>query len=146
VSNVRHHQEAIQKQVAPGANSQLEQLRSALVAKRDSSVQAGHVQDIELINKAIKKLDEESVKLSQTQQVSNLQDKTAQARQAIQATTPIIINEQAASNIKAIRSVPGIVLKSGQRFASIDGREPSNTSYMKTNIKGLWALVNTKNS
>jgi hypothetical protein len=145
VSNVRRHQEAIKKQNASGAYSQVDQLRIALVAKRDSSVQAGHVQEIELINKAIKKLDQESVKLSQTQKVSNLQDKTAQARQAIQVVSAVI-SEKESLAIKAMRSIPTMSLPTGRVFASISGREPSNESYMKINIQGMWALMNTKNS
>lgn len=37
-------------------------------------------------------------------------------------------------------------MPAGKRFASMEGREPSNASYMKANIKGLFDLVATKNA
>ncbi len=146
MSNVRHHQEAIQKQVAPGDNSQLEQLRIALKKRLDEVTQTGHVEQINLVQKAIYQLDasQKNQPQTQTKELSQSQAQSAQAREAIQAVNPLTQQESLA--IKAMRSIPTKPLPTGRVFASISGREPSNTSYMKTNIKGLFDLVATKNS
>jgi len=145
VSNVYHQRETIKSQSAPGANSQLDQLRSALVAKLKSSTEAGLVEEIPFIQTALKKLDESSKNLSQTQAVAGSQAQAAQARQVIN-TVSGVISEKEASAIKSIRGVTSAFLPAGKRFASMEGREPSNASYMKANIKGLFDLVATKNS
>jgi hypothetical protein len=80
---------------------------------------------------------------TQTKELSQSQTQTAQARHAIQAVNSL--TQQESNQIKAIRSIPSIAIKPGQRFASISGREPSNTSYLKNNITGLFDLVATKN-
>jgi hypothetical protein len=145
VSNVYHQHETIKPQGAPGANSQLDQLRSALVAKRDSSVKAGHIEDITVIDKALAQLDANSKNLSQTQAVAGSQAHAAQARQVIHPVSAVI-SEKEALAIKSIRAVSSAALPAGKRFASMEGREPSNASYMKANIKGLFDLVATKNA
>jgi len=145
VSNVYHQRETIKSQSAPGANSQLDQLRSALVAKRDSSVKAGHIKDIKVIDKALAQLDANSKNLSQTQAVAGSQAHAAQARQVINPVSGVI-SEKEALAIKSIRGVTSAAMPAGKRFASMEGREPSNASYMKANIKGLFDLVATKNS
>jgi hypothetical protein len=145
VSNVYQNRETIKKQNASGANPQIDKLRSALVAKRDSSVKSGHIDDIKTIDKALAQLDANLKNQPQTKKVENSQNKTAQARQEIQVVSAVI-SEKESLAIKAMRSIPTMSLPTGRVFASISGREPSNTSYMKTNIQGLWALMNTKNS
>ena len=145
MSNVYHQRETIKPQSAPGANSQLDQLRSALVAKRDSSVKAGHIEDIKVIDKALAQLDANSKNLSQTQAVAGSQAQAAQARQVINPVSGVI-SEKEALAIKTIRGVSSAAMPAGKRFASMEGREPSNASYMKANIKGLFDLVATKNA
>jgi ElaB/YqjD/DUF883 family membrane-anchored ribosome-binding protein len=146
VSNVYHNQKTIKPQSAQGANSQVDQLRSALEAKLKSSTEAGLVQDIQVIKTALKKLDESSRNLSQTQTqaVAGSQVHAAQARQVINPVSGVI-SEKEALAIKSIRGVTSAVLPAGKQFASMEGREPSNASYMKANIKGLFDLVATKN-
>lgn len=56
------------------------------------------------------------------------------------------INAREAAQIKAIRSVAGQALNYGQKFASLDGRQPSYNSYMQDNINGLFALTALKAS
>jgi hypothetical protein len=145
VSNVYQQREKIKHQSAAGANSQVDQLRSALVAKRDSSVKAGHIEDIKVIDKALAQLDANSKNLSQTQSVAGSQAQSAQARQVINNVSAVI-SEKEALAIKSIRGVPSVALPVGKRFASMEGREPSNARYMRDNIKGLFQLVETKNA
>ena len=145
MSNVYQKRETIKPQSVAGANSQVDQLRSALEAKLKSSTEAGLVQDIQVIQTALKKLDENSKNLSQTQAVAGSQAHAAQARQVIN-TVSGAISENEALAIRLIRKVEGQALPVGKRFASMEGREPSNASYMKANIKGLFDLVATKNS
>lgn len=145
MSNVYHQRETIKPQSGPGANNQLDQLRSALVAKRDSSVKAGHIEDITAIDKALAQLDANTKLQSQTQALAGSQVHAAQARQVINPVSGVI-SEKEALAIKSIREVTSAALPAGKRFASMEGREPSNASYMKANIKGLFDLVATKNS
>ncbi len=144
MSNVYHQRETIKSKSAPGANSQLDQLRSALVAKRDSSVKAGHIEDLKAIDNALAQLDANSKNPSQTQAVAGSQAHAAQARQVINPSG--VISEREASEIRRIREVEGQALPAGKRFASMEGREPSNASYMKANIQGLFDLVAAKNA
>ena len=143
MSNVYHQRETIKPQSVSVANSQVDQLRSALVAKLKSSTEAGLVQDIQVIQTALKKLDESS--RTQTQAVAGSQAQAAQARQVINPVSGVI-SEKEASAIKSIRGVSSVAMPTGKRFASMNGREPSNASYMRTNIKGLFDLVATKNA
>lgn len=145
MSNVYHQRETIKPQSVAGANSQVDQLRSALEAKLKSSTEAGLVQDIQVIKTALKKLDESSKNLSQTQAVAGSQAHAAQARQVINPVSGVI-SEKEALAIKTIRGVSSAAMPAGKRFASMEGREPSNASYMKANIKGLFDLVATKNA
>ena len=60
MSNVYQKRETIKPQSVAGANTQVDQLRSALEAKLKSSTEAGLVQYIQVIQTALKKLDESS--------------------------------------------------------------------------------------
>ena len=144
MSNVYNQYETIKPQSAAGANLQVEQLRSALEAKRKSSTEAGHVQDVVVIDKALARLDVNSKNPSQTQSVAGSQARSAQERQVIN-TVSGDISEKEAFAIKLIRGVPSAALPVGKRFASMEGgREPSLNKYMRCNIEGLHALVATK--
>ena len=145
MSNVYQKRETIKPQSVAGANTQVDQLRSALEAKLKSSTEAGLVQDIQVIQTALKKLDENSKNLSQTQAVAGSQAHAAQARQVIHPVSAVI-SEKEASAIKSIRGVISPALPAGKRFASMEGREPSNASYMKANIEALFHIVATKNA
>lgn len=145
MSNVYNQREKIKSQSAAGANPQVDKLRYALEAKLKSSTEAGLVKDVEVIKTALNKLDESSKNSSQTQSVAGSQAKTAQARQVRNPVSDVISPEEALA-IKSIREVTSVALPVGKRFASMNGREPSNASYMKANIKGLFDLVATKNA
>jgi len=145
VSNVYQQSKTIKPQSVSGANSQVDQLRSALEAKLKSSTEAGLVEDIEVIQTALKKLDESSKNPSQTQSVAESQAQSAQARQVINNVSSVISQEEALA-IKSIRGVPSVALPVGKRFASMEGREPSLNKYMQYNIQGLFQLVETKNA
>lgn len=145
MSKVYHQRETIKRQSVSGANSQLDELRSALIAKHDLCVKAGHIQDLTPINQALAQLDASSKNLSQTEAVAGSQAHAAQARQVINPVSDVISKKEV-SAIKSIRGVSSEVIPTGKRFASMNGREPSNASYMRTNIKGLFDLVATKNA
>lgn len=142
MSNVYHNQKTIKTQRASGAITQVDQLRSALIAKRDT-IQSGNVEEIQLINRALDALaqqDRKSKNPAQTQAVTESQAEVAQARQAINPVSSLI-NENNAKKIRSIRGVPGMALPPGAKFASMNEREPSYVSYIKTNIDGLFALA-----
>ena len=144
MSNVYHNHETIKQQNASGANSQIDQLRTALAHRLDEATKTGQVEQINLVKRAISQLDASQKPHPQTKELSQSQTQTAQARQAIQAVNPL--TQQESNQIKAIRGIPSIAIHPGQKFASYSGREPSIANYMRTNIQGLFDLVETKKS
>ena len=150
VSQVFHNSETAQKPSPIGAQSQLEKLRTDLLHKREASVEQGQVQDIQMIDKALTQVETALKDVVLNQKIASSQARLGQIKPATQAINvqekeaPKLINEKEAEQIKAIRSIQSKEISPGQQFASMQGREPSNISYMKTNIQGLFDLVALK--
>ena len=146
---------------APVSNlqvSQLEKLEKDLHGKlqqrKQSLSQTGIVNDIQLaedvqvqtIQKALTQVRE-----ARAQVDPRVTDYLARAGQfgATQAKphdelSVDSVNAKEVAQVKAIRSVSGMVLARGQQFASLNGKEPSYNHYMKENIQGLFALTALK--
>lgn len=150
VNQVFNNSETKKKNAPIGAQSQLEKLKTDLLHKREASVEQGLVQDIQMIDKALSQVDTAIKEVALNQKITNSQAKLGQIRPATEKVieaeeeAPKIISEKEAEHIKAIRSIQGQEILPGQQFASMDGREPSNVSYMKKNINGLFDLVALK--
>ncbi len=150
MSQVFHNSEASKKQAPVGAQSQLEKLKTELLTKRESSVEQGHVQDIQMIDKALEQVDTALKDVSLNQKIASSQARLGQIRPATESVsaeevdTPKVISEKEAAHIRAIKSIQGQEILPGEQFASMSGREPSNASYMRNNINGLFDLVALK--
>jgi hypothetical protein len=137
---------------AQGPQGQLEKLRTDLLEKRQNSVEQGFVEDIHVIDKALGQVENALKEASLDQKITNSQARLGQIRTAVNEVSKpdaghshgATISAHEAEQIKAIKAIQGIELKPGEVFASMYGREPSNTSYMKTNIQGLFDLVALK--
>ena len=106
------------------------------------------IAQIAMIEQAMEKIDETRSKeaISHNISKSNLGSYSVQEpvkAQAIQQVSGVITDNEA-KQIEKIKSVQGVALAPGQKFASMSGKEPSNISYMKTNIAGLFDLVDSK--
>lgn len=137
--------------VASPQVKQLQQLENNLTAKLADRQAAltGVIDDIKIdndpeiltINQALDKVREARAQIDPNYGIDNSDE--------ISSETPINvdnINAKEAAQIMAIRSVSGQALSYGQKFASLDGRQPSYNSYMQDNINGLFALTALKNS
>ena len=150
MSQVSHNPEKSQQHSSIGAHTQLEKLKADLLHKRESSVESGHVQDIQMIDKALGQLETALKEVSLTDKISSSQARLGQIRPATESVTseevdaPKIISAKEAEHIRAIKEIQGKEIFPGEQFASMSGREPSNASYMRSNINGLFDLVNLK--
>lgn len=137
---------------AQGPQAQLEKLRTDLLQKRQNSVEQGLVEDIHVIDQALGQVENALRESSLDQRITNSQARLGQIRTAVNPVTEsdsaqeqnTVISQTEADQIRAIRGIRGVELQSGEVFASMYGREPSNLSYMRTNIQGLFDLVNLK--
>lgn len=149
VNQVNHNSE-IKQHHGHGVNGQLEKLKADLLTKREASVGQGLVQDIHMIDKALGQVDKALKEVSLEQKITNSQAKLGQIRPATQkvdpefSDRPKVISEKEAEHIRAIKSIQGKQIMPGEQFASMHGREPSNVSYMRDNINGLFDLVALK--
>ncbi len=133
-------------------HSQLEKLRTDLLSKRQNSVEKGLVSDINMIDTALGQVEKALEEVKLDQKITNSQARLGQVRSseqtaAVEETNDAeagVLSDWEVSQIQAIRSVQGQTIAPGQVFASLHGREPSNISYMKDNINGLFDLVALK--
>lgn len=135
-------------------HSQLEKLRTDLLTKRQNSVEKGLVSDINMIDTALGQVEKALEEVKLDQKITNSQARLGQVRSSeqtaeVEETADAdsgsgVLSDWEVSQIQAIRSVQGQTIAPGQVFASLYGREPSNISYMKDNINGLFDLVALK--
>jgi len=150
VNQVNHNSETKKHHHGHGVNGQLEKLKTELLTKREVSVEQGHVQDIQLIDKALEQVETALKDVTLNQKIASSQARLGQIRPATESVTsveidaPKVINEKEAAHIRAIKSIKGTEILPGEQFASMHGREPSNVSYMRDNINGLFDLVALK--
>lgn len=127
---------------------ELDRLHHTLINKKASTTEEKH---IKMLDDAIAKIEEARKEADIDQKITNNQARLgyytqvdgSQQAPAIKKVSGVI-TDQEADQITKIRSVPNAVIQVGQKFASMSGKEPSNISYMKTNIQGLFDLVNLK--
>lgn len=127
---------------------QLDKLAHDLQQKKSSTTEVGQIQ---MIDAALEKVNVARQEAEIGQKITNNQARLGQYNQvkpAIQTeeTKQVqgVISDKEAEQIIKIKSVPSAVIKQGQKFASMSGKEPSNISYMKTNIQGLFDLIELK--
>ncbi len=127
---------------------QLDKLRIDLEKKKNSLTETAQ---IEMIDTALAKVDQARKEAEIGQKITNNQVRLGQYNQvkpALEADTIKkvhgVISDREADKIIEMKAVSGYALKEGQKFASMSGKEPSNISYMKANIKGLFDLVELK--
>ncbi len=127
---------------------QLDKLRIDLEKKKNSLTETAQ---IEMIDAALIKVDQARKEAEIGQKITNNQVRLGQYNQvkpSLEAETIKkvhgVISDREADHIIAMKAVSGYALKEGQKFASMSGKEPSNISYMKANIKGLFDLVELK--
>lgn len=133
-------------------HSQLEKLRTDLLTKRQNSVEKGLVSDINMIDTALGQVEKALEEVKLDQKITNSQARLGQVRSSeqtaeVEETADAdsgVLSDWEVEQIQAIRSVQGQTIAPGQVFASLYGREPSNISYMKDNINGLFDLVALK--
>ena len=127
---------------------QLDKLRHDLEQKRSATTEVGQIQ---MIDAALDKVNQARKEAEVGQKITNNQARLgqysnvepAQQAQAIKQVSGVI-SEKEAEQITKIKAIPSQTLQPGQKFASISGKEPSNVSYMKTNIAGLFDLIDSK--
>jgi hypothetical protein len=129
----------------------LDKLEEGLSKKLEQATAEGHVGDIQVIKKALGQVEAAKKDLVLSQKITNSQARLGQIRTAqspsIETQSKPVSNqtlgEKEATMIQAIRSVPNATIGQGQRFNRMYGPN-SNTEYMKTNINGLFALMDLK--
>lgn len=124
---------------------QLDKLAKSLQDKRESTTETSQIQ---MIDAALEKVSVARQEADVGQKIANNQARLGQYNQvkpAIHTETTKqvqgVISDKEAQQIIKIKSIPSEVLQPGQKFASMSGKEPSNISYMKTNIAGLFELT-----
>tara|TARA_B100001989_G_C24372967_1_gene380345 strand:+ start:168 stop:626 length:459 start_codon:yes stop_codon:yes gene_type:complete len=129
---------------------QLDKLAHDLQVKKANTTEVGQIQ---MIDAALEKVNQAREEATVSQKITNNQARLGQYNQVkpaiqTQSSEPsqAVITDHEAQQIIKIKSVPSAVIQHGQKFASMSGKEPSNISYMKTNIQGLFDLVDLKNS
>lgn len=148
-------QNSLQQVGAPGGgqHAQLSNLESALVAKKAEMQDSGNTGHVAMIDVALqnvrKELDVQRKSVSSQVRAGQYHtvDGSAETSEAVAkkaAPMPDTIPPKVAAQIAAIRGVAGKQLQPGQVFASVSGKEPSQTSHLKANIKGLFDLVALK--
>ncbi len=101
---------------------------------------------IQTINSAIGKVQKAREDVL-GQQVTNYLVGTGHIPQSKPDSVPTqvdAVSDHEAVQLSRIRSVPRLDLVRGQQFASLSGKEPSYNHYMKTNIQGLFSLLDSK--
>ncbi len=135
------------KNLGNGSNkvAQLEKLENDLIAKKAATTEQGQ---IAMIDAALEKVAGARKEAEFGNKITNNQarlGKYSELKKAIKTETlqeeDEVITEAEAVEIARIRGIPSSAIQPGQKFASMSGKEPSNISYMKTNIKGLFDLV-----
>jgi hypothetical protein len=129
---------------------QLDKLAHDLQQKKSSITEQGQ---IKMIDAALEKVNIARQEAEVGQKIINNQARLGQYNQvkpAVEAQVVKqvsgVISDKEADQIIKIKSVPSAVIQPGQKFASMSGKEPSNISYMKTNIQGLFDLVELKSA
>jgi hypothetical protein len=129
---------------------QLDKLARDLQKKKSSITEVGQIQ---MIDAALEKVNIARQEAQIGQKITNNQAGLGRyntVNPAIQTETAKqvqgVISDKEAEQIFKIKSIPTAVIKQGQQFASMSGKEPSVNSHMKTNIAGLFQLVDDKNA
>jgi hypothetical protein len=125
---------------------QLDKLAHDLQQKKSSITEQGQ---IKMIDAALEKVNIARQEAEVGQKIINNQARLGQYNQvkpAVEAQVVKQVSGVISDQIIKIKSVPSAVIQPGQKFASMSGKEPSNISYMKTNIQGLFDLVELKSA
>lgn len=125
---------------------QLDKLAKSLQEKREATTETSQIQ---MIDAALEKVSVARQEADVGQKIVNNQARLGQYNQvnkpAIQTETTKqvqgVISDKEAEQIVKIKSIESAVLRPGEKFASMNGREPSNIGYMKQNIAALFELT-----
>jgi hypothetical protein len=137
VTRVYNNHEAIGK----SGDKKLEQLNSLAKSLQGKRENATSQAEVAMIDEALLKVAD-----AREDHIKNNPSFQANAfRPAIESdTATTLVSDLEQNQIAKIHAHQGLQILPGQKFASLNGKEPANYTFMKSNINSLFSLIDSK--
>jgi hypothetical protein len=117
---------------------QLNTLANSLQGKRENATSQAEVAMIDEALLKVADAREEHIK-------NNPRFQANAFRPAIESdTATTLVSDLEQNQIAKIQAFKGLQILPGQKFASLNGKEPANYTFMKSNINSLFSLIDSK--